>query len=303
MSYNIAVPSWVIPADIAENVRFLENKVAEIEILCFEPSLPCLENIPTDSHSFHLHLPTSAQENFFFHSSSRLPSDLSCDFSSHTDSSLSSHSQKGGLKYKNIWELAKNKQNIQYFATTCLRIVEHCHALNPHHGILHLPPINPQSKEQSKEKAFEQLVYFLDYWRLYADLSFLTLENVKDASYQDFCPLLEEYQEVNLCFDIAHAIAYNQKNTLDLPHLLERIQISHWSAPYALDENNTPIEHLNRDRHLRLSHLLLEEDFCLNVLQSIPKETRHTLEIFSWTEIQASLPFFFHLQRQANLIN
>ncbi len=62
---SLAVPSYVIPASTKENILFLQDKTKEISLLCFEPSLPVLEDLSSFQGSWHLHLPYSVPHDFY----------------------------------------------------------------------------------------------------------------------------------------------------------------------------------------------------------------------------------------------
>ena len=62
---SLAVPSYVIPASTKENILFLQDKTKEISLLCFEPSLPVLEDLSSFQGFWHLHLPYSVPHDFY----------------------------------------------------------------------------------------------------------------------------------------------------------------------------------------------------------------------------------------------
>ena len=182
----IASPSWVLSGDIKDNVLFLDNKVMEIELLCFEPSLPNIADFPNTHATWHIHLPSSVPVDFFL-------------MKKKYENFPSLHEED--VQYENPWLLAKNLEDIDFYAYCCVRIFEHCKILKPWAAVLHLPPIHaPQAKEK--------LIEFIEYWQYHLPLNTLTLENVRDATHQNYQKILcqENYKDLRLCLDVAHAI-------------------------------------------------------------------------------------------------
>ncbi len=69
---------------------------------------------------------------------------------------------------------------------------------------------------------------------------------------------------------------------------MEKVKIVHWSAPF---EENT--QQYGKDKHLNLNHLKKHASYCIKTLKSVPQNTTHVLELFSWEEIEKSKQFLF----------
>lgn len=269
--YNFAVPSWVFAGDIAENVHFLHDKVAEIALLCFEPSLPDITRIHDTKCTWHLHLPSVVPHDFFCTQKNTVATDI---------------------RWENPWDLAKDNNDIRFFAKICVDIFTHCAKLEPWTAVLHCPPTtNFHTSVENK------LRVFLDTWKQNSSIEAICIENVQNANPMDFRETFKTYPQLGICLDIAHAIAYNQTSFLD-DVLMQRVVLMHWSAPHA--RGTTDKAELGRDRHLSLEHLLDYQALCVKALQKVPESVKHVLEIFSWEEIEESAPIFYTFQQLAS---
>lgn len=268
-----ACPSQVIPGTLNENIKFLRGKVSEISLMCFEPSLPAVKDLLSFHRSWHIHLPYLVPEDFY-----KKPADYT-KFSTHYDENTI---------WKNCWDQSITINDIETFANTCIRITKHCYILKPKHCVLHLPSTD-------KEHAEFFLKHFLTVWEKEFPPEMLCLENVKNASFLDYEKTILS-SSCSLCFDVAHAISFEQTNCLEHEEFMKKVKIVHWSAPY---EENTGQK--GEDKHLNLNHLKNHTDFCVNVIKKVPPSATHVLEIFSWEEIEKSKPFFFQLFQQASL--
>ncbi len=296
--YNIAVPSWVLCGTLAENIAFLQNKVKEVELLCFEPSLPDLSEIPQEqkqSLGWHIHLPSFVPHDFFEKTAPY--TNFSVSFDEHT-------------KWLNPWYLSDNPQDFTAYAIVCQAIFQHCQELRPWLAVLHLPPTDcPFAKEK--------LIVFLESWAKHLPLSLLAFENIDNACFSDYQDILLQpaFHDVKLCLDVAHALAFEQKNIITNKNLMEKVVLAHWSSPYSASElqqrqreehpesdalqgsDSSSFKQVGnkknpKDKHLALYHLEIEKDFCSNVMQALAKNTIHVIEVFQWEEIEKSIPFF-----------
>ena len=291
--YPFAVPSWVFPNNAKENMVFLNNKVMEVELLCFEPSLPPVHDFPEVSFTWHLHLPSSVPVDFFEEKEkyAHLPS-----------------LHEENIKWNNPWLLAKNIEDIAFYASCCVHIFEHCKRINPWAAVAHLPPVQISHAE-------EKLVEFIKCWQSHLPLNTLALENVRDAAHQDYEQLLclENYKDLLLCLDIAHAISFEQKSIINYNSLMNKVALVHWSAPYPSTNNitvdgekfignkigkskidgekNIEETYKKKDMHLPLYHLKNEHTFCQQAMNKIPKNAMHVIEVFDWQGIEDSVDF------------
>ncbi len=289
--YKFATPSWVFPEDIKENIQFLVNKVEEIELLCFEPSLPNLEGFPIDACKWHLHLPTFIPADFYTNKEKykNLPNVYEPD-----------------SQWVNPWISANSIEDIDFFAYVCKTIFDHCQKLNPHTAVIHLPTIRTDLVE-------EKLSEFIFYWKEHFPLNTLAFENIQDASFLDHKNILfsDNFSDLNLCLDVAHLLAYGQKSCIFNEELMKKVKIVHWSAPCSADDLEKLVNELGaniddnysnflkitkkkniKDQHLGLYNLESEKEFCNLIMQKLPKNVVHVLEIFNWQEIEKSIDFF-----------
>lgn len=264
---SLAVPSYVIPASTKENILFLRDKTPEISLLCFEPSLPVLEDLSSFQGSWHLHLPYSVPHDFY-HSPEKYMQTAPA-YSAQT-------------LWNNAWQHAGTLRDMEIFAKSCIKIALHCQKLNPKYYVLHLP-------DNQEKNAASFLEYFLQQWQKELPLELLCLENVKNASYFDYEKIILS-SSCSLCFDLAHALTYKQENCLEQKKFMEKVKIVHWSAPF---EENT--QQYGKDKHLNLNHLKNHASYCIKTLKSVPQNTTHVLELFSWEEIEKSKQFLFQL--------
>ncbi len=266
-SVSFACPSYVIPASVQENIQFLKGKVSEIALICFEPSLPIIKDLLPFRGAWHIHLPYHVPHDFYKHPEKY--ENFSFQYSEQTI-------------WKNCWEQANSLADIENFARVCIVITKHCRQLKPKHCVLHLPKSHLQNAEP-------YLKHFLKIWEQELPLELLCLENVKNASWLDFRESILS-SSCSLCFDVAHALTYEQTACFEDKECMKKVKVVHWSAPY---EKNS--EQNGLDKHLNLNNLINHTDYCIKVLKNIAPTATHVLEIFSWEEIEKSKDFFFQL--------
>lgn len=267
-----AVPSYVIPADVQENVRFLAEKhsrseIGEIALLCFEPSLPDTDKIKEFQGTWHIHLPYAVPLDFYENPQKYLT--VNPVYSEQTE-------------WKDCWKHAKSAKDTEQFAKACIQIFRHCKDLAPHACVMHLP-------NKDIPQAETLLDCFLQTWKKELPLGLLCLENVRNASYFDYEGLILS-TDCSLCFDAAHALTYGQQNCLERNAFMNKVKIVHWSAPFDAEKPE-----YGKDRHLGLNHLKKHTDYCIQVVKSTAPHAVHVLEIFSWEEIEKSQAFFKQL--------
>ncbi len=192
----IAAPSFVIPAGVAENARFLAHKVQEVG-LCFFESKSCLaytdEDLPLDLQAlplrWHVHLPMD------------LPW------------AVGSHAQK---------------LNGQKAAQTALEVFAKAAHLAPRCAVLH-PPNFTNENEQVR-----LLQEFADVWYKKSKAPLL-LENIQDDPLYTLPESLFQPRPAGLgfgiCLDIGHMLTFGQETILQHKGLLKRVRMVHWSAP------------------------------------------------------------------------
>jgi len=171
---RIAAPSFVIPAGVAENARFLAGKVDEVGLCLFETAA-CLHYGPQD-----------------------LPQDLALlplRWHAHLPVDLPWPAKKSAAAHP-----AREATN------AALAVLEKTAFLHPRRAVLHPPLGNPEEQRRL-------LADFSRHWRQATDVPLL-LENVEHSDVlclgQDF---LEEHH-LGFCLDVGHLLGYAQDNLL-----------------------------------------------------------------------------------------
>lgn len=265
---RVAAPSWVVPAPLAENCRFLAGKVDEAGLLFFDATT-CLaydgNDLPPDLArlplTYHVHLPLD----------------------------LPWHDPAGA-------------------ATICRALMERCAFLpaTPERGapsgrereagperevrgkpgiraVLHPPDCAPQGDRNNAGQDARRLIAdFLErFAALGGDPSLLLLENTPE---NDLAALEESIVEAGLgiCLDLGHLLACGQERLLSRTRLLDRTRLLHLSAP-GRDGG--------RIRHLPLTALdgagrAVGRRLC----RDTPEDAVVMVELFSWSGIEESLP-------------
>lgn len=272
--WNIAAPSFVIPAHIPENAAFLTGKVREVG-LCFFESASCLAYGPEILPAALAELPL----RWHVH----LPLDL-------------------------LWE-----DGGTHAADTASRLLEKIQHLSPCRAVLHPPYLTSDTSgttERSSLKAHaghcmsarlqgqknaddngveerqeasrharqqEVLARFARLWRRRWDVPLL-LENTEYCDLTTLQPVLET-ENCGVCLDVGHYLGYGQTALAHTPALLARVGMVHWSAPGTGDQHR-PLTALSQ----------AQRNAARALAQSLPPHTRHMLEIFSWQGITDSMP-------------
>lgn len=171
---RIAAPSFVIPAGVAENARFLAGKVAEVGLCLFETAA-CLRYGPQD-----------------------LPPDLALlplRWHAHLPVDLPWPAKSGAAAHPS-----------REAANAALAVLEKTAFLRPRRAVLHPPQGAPDAQRRLLED-------FARHWRRETSVPLL-LENVEHSDVlclgQDF---LAE-QGIGFCLDVGHLLGYAQDNLL-----------------------------------------------------------------------------------------
>jgi len=257
---HLAAPSWVIPATLEENCRFLAGqtgrprRVDEVGLLFFETegSLAYTErDIPESLAalplSFHVHLPVD------------LP-----------------------------WHDPERAARI---CRTLLQKVAFLSPYAPHcRAVLHPPPHDPvdaigaRSAAEPRSAAHKLAAFARAFTDAGGQTSLLLLENVCD---NDLTPIMDPLLEHDfmVCLDSGHMLAYGQGALLKNDALLERTRMLHLCAPGG---NGRP------GAHRALTALdPAGEKLCRELVQSAPQQSVLMAELFCWQEIEASLPILY----------
>jgi hypothetical protein len=148
-----------------------------------------------------------------------------------------------------------------------LRLMRKLKALNIRMAVLHAP--DPPARK-------ELLATFAELWHARCAVPLL-LENTDHCGLVDLTPLIVD-AKFGICLDLGHMLAYGQEKILEIPELIRRVQLAHWSAPGGAD------------LHLPLTCLTREEKSAAQAAAAkLPGTTVHLLEIFDWNGVEESL--------------
>ena len=247
-----AAPSWVLPGTVAENCVFLAGRNVEEAGLLFMESAACLAYTEADLPPALAELPLS----FHVH----LPVDLPMS------DPVRAASICGELLDK-----------VAFLPGSSPSRAGECRSA-PLRGVLHPPAHDPSDSGL----AARRLEVFARSWGLAGrDPSLLLLENVRDNDLTRLSGPVEEYS-LGLCLDMGHVLAYGQQKLLARENLLQRVEILHVNAPGVGSAAS---------RHLPLTALdtggrAQAERMC----RIVPRSAVIMMELFSWREIEESLP-------------
>ena len=171
---RLAAPSFVLPAGVAENARFLAGKVDEVG-LCFFETQACLnygpQDLPADLATlplrWHVHLPVD------------LPWPAARSSAAHP-----------ARKAAHLAQAVLGKASF----------------LQPRCAVLHPPKGSPQYQRQL-------LAGFAHHWKNICDVELL-LENVAHSDIAALGQGFLQDHGLGLCLDVGHLLGYAQKNLL-----------------------------------------------------------------------------------------
>jgi hypothetical protein len=152
-------------------------------------------------------------------------------------------------------------------ANCALGLMRKAEALTPRMAVLHAPDLPARR---------ELLAAFAGIWHARCSLPLL-LENIDCCGLVDITPLIVD-AELGVCLDLGHMLAYGQENILEVPELLSRVRLAHWSAPGG------------GDRHMPLTRFTCEEKNSVQAaVAKLPATITHVFEIFDWNGVEESL--------------
>lgn len=155
-------------------------------------------------------------------------------------------------------------------ARVCERLVAKIAHLSPRAVVLHPPACEPA-------RAALLLKSFLEAW---GKGPMVLLENTRLAdvfSLFAFCPALFADGRLALCLDLGHLVRYKHEPLLGTP-LVTSAPMAHWNLS-------------GPNGHRGLDALAPEElDLARAIMARLPKTCLHVIELFSWAEVERSLP-------------
>ena len=171
---RLAAPSFVIPAGVAENARFLAGKVDEVGLCLFE-TRACLNYGPQDLP------PDLAALPLRWHA--HLPVDLPWP----QKSTATTHPARTA-------------------ATLARQILVKAAFLDPRYAVLHPPKGSPLMQRRL-------LAGFAHHWKKHCHVPLL-LENVAHSDIHGLGLGFLQDHDLGLCLDVGHLLGYGQKNLL-----------------------------------------------------------------------------------------
>lgn len=250
---RIAAPSFVMPAGVAENARFLAERVDEVALCLFESSA-CLQydsgDLPPDLAAlplrWHAHLPVDLPW-------SRGPA---------------------------VRQASPARRAACTAAAVIARLMALVPGLVPRVAVLH-PPEGPPDLQRTL------LADFAEHWRNGADNPEappalrhipLLLENVAHSDVACLGKNFLHEHGLGLCLDVGHLLGYAQKKLLHSA-LPSQAGLLHWSAPG------------KGDQHLPLTALTpSQRRIARRIMADAPSTSTHLVEVFKWEGLAASLP-------------
>lgn len=260
---RLAAPSWVIAADLPANCRFLAGRVDEVGLLFFEAKsslaygaddLPAgLAALPLD---FHLHLPLDLPWEAPERAAGICHALMSrCTFlaGASTERSSGGAAEQEGRPKKN--SLAPGAPGIA--------------------AVLHPPP------KAAGDDCRLMAAFLRCFERLGGDPSLLLLENTLE---NDLSALVDTITDAGMgvCPDLGHLLAAGQERAIFDHRIMRHARMLHLSAP-GMESG--------RVRHLPLD--ALDARGCetgRRLCRAAPGDAVLMLELFSWREVQRSLP-------------
>lgn len=134
------------------------------------------------------------------------------------------------------------------------------------------------------------LADFVDLWRKAGlPAKDLLLENVGGSKLPDLWETAVA-EDLGVCLDFGHLLAFGQEDIIDLPGYWERVRMLHFYAPFERKDRSDLAERGASHRHLGL-HLLPSNlrPIARAVLSAIPKSALVHLEVFSPEDLMGSL--------------
>lgn len=145
-------------------------------------------------------------------------------------------------------------------------------------AVLHPPQRDPACGETASRKLGEFLEAFA---ALGGDTSLLLLENIRGNDLTGHLALLREFS-LSVCVDLGHALAYDQLGILRHDALMERLAMTHLSAPGRGQAASAHLPLAALDHRGREAAAFL----C----RALPPGGVLMLELFAWQHIEDSLP-------------
>ncbi len=186
----LAAPSWVMPAGVAKNCRFLAGRVDEVGLLFLETESslaytqhdlpPDLADLPL---AWHVHLPVD------------LP--------------------WGGPLAHTAQHDGKNAAQI------CIALMEKVCFLGAKRAVLHPPAHSPNDYAQQALDAFATAWY-----RAGRHPGDILLENIRGQSLTGLSQVIRAHN-LSVCLDTGHLLSYAQKDILHMGELIQRIRMLH----------------------------------------------------------------------------
>ncbi len=161
-------------------------------------------------------------------------------------------------------------------AEQALKVMLKASYLNPRFGVLH-PPTDPRLTTAKQER----LLYdFANNWYKKSNIPLL-LENINTVPLANLDQGLfgPKFRPFGVCLDLGHMLGFGQTEIILQSDILKHVGLVHLSAPG------------KRDEHLALTHLTEAElAIAQKLIERLPQDTCHMIEVFNWSGIVDSYP-------------
>ncbi len=255
MSCRIGTTSYIIPADILPNLKFLSGIVDDVELVLFESdefsNLPAksdvreMKTIADDSGlSFTVHLPLDA------------------------------------------WPGASDENERERSVQKWLRVIDLMSPLSPFGWVVHLndpPKIAPGPENpRAWDNWISQCSKTIDTLTGHADPEMLCIETLS-YDYSRVFPLVVEKQ-CSICVDIGHLLLTNRDIAASLDAWFDRTRIIHLHGVNDKGRDHVDISHIKSDL---LADLIQRLNPALEAKENMERVL--TLEIFSLEDLEISM--------------
>jgi len=209
--FRLATTSYILPAEILPNIRFLGKYFDEIELVLFESGRE--SNLPTLGEIREM---------------ARLASDMALTYNVHLPADLFFGDPDAALR--------------RQFCETAFRFYERTHPLAPTSYILHLDSRKADGTLEPDKSAWENRVReSLETMRMKGiDLRRVAVENL-EYPLQRICPFVEAF-DMSFCLDVGHLLRYGHDVAEQMGSFLKRSSMVHL---HGVDRGK---DHLGLDR-------------------------------------------------------
>lgn len=251
MPCRLGTTSYIIPADILPNLRFLADRVEDVELVLFESDE--YSNLPAKSDVAEM---------------AKIARDNDLSFTVHLP--------------LDAWPGASDEKTRRRSMEKWFRVMDLMAAVDPFAWIVHLndPPDNtgPDNTGKDMAKWQSQCAKSLDDLVRHTDPSLLCIETL-GYDYAFAWPMVNE-RHCSVCLDIGHLVLYGYDVPAYCSNWLKHARVLHVHGVNPEGHDHVDISHLDRG----LLRYLLKQIETDNTVDRVM-----TLEIFNQKDLEASI--------------